>query len=229
MISEPTSRHIFLAGASRGLGREIAKALRARSLSVTALLRSPAAQADLEAMGIEVVFGDALNPAELANALQPKPNTTVISTIGGLPQAGQRADYLGNRNLVDAAIAAKAEQFILITSIGSGNSQGALAPHILEALGPVLVEKDKAEQHLIQSGLTYTIIRPGGLTSNPATGTGVLTPDPTISGSITRADVAELVCRCLEAPHTHQHIFSAVDSTTVPSDKAFEVVELPHP
>ncbi|WP_448571580.1 SDR family oxidoreductase [Trichothermofontia sp.] len=203
---------IFLAGASRGVGREIALRLAANpSYAVKALLRSEAARPELEAMGITVVLGDALDPAAVTQAMQGDQIAAVISTVGGLPQDGQRSDYLGNRNLIDAAAAAGVGQFILVSSIGSGNSAVALAPHILEALGPVLVEKDKAEQHLIASGLTYTIVRPGGLKSEPATGNGVLIQDPTIAGSIHRADVADLVCRCIQAPPAFNQIFSAVD------------------
>ncbi|UZQ53853.1 SDR family oxidoreductase [Trichothermofontia sichuanensis B231] len=203
---------IFLAGASRGVGREIALRLVANpSYRVKALLRSEAARPDLEAIGLTVVMGDALDPVAIAQAMQGDSIAAVISTIGGLPQEGQRSDYLGNRNLIDAAVAAGVGQFILVSSIGSGNSAVALAPHILEALRPVLIEKDKAEQHLIASGLTYTIIRPGGLKSEPATGNGVLIQDPTIAGSIHRADVADLVCRCLQAPPAFNQVFSAVD------------------
>ncbi|WP_448561185.1 SDR family oxidoreductase [Trichothermofontia sp.] len=208
MTSQPV---IFLAGASRGVGREIALRLAQQPYAVKALLRSEAARPELEALGITVVLGDALDPAAVAQAMQGDPIAVVISTIGGLSQTGQRSDYLGNRNLIDAAVAAGVGQFILVSSIGSGNSAVALAPHIRAALEPVLIEKDKAEQHLIASGLTCTIIRPGGLKSEPATGNGVLIQDPTIAGSIHRADVADLVCRCIQAPPAFNQVFSAVD------------------
>ncbi|MHC5594404.1 MAG: NAD(P)H-binding protein, partial [Nostoc sp.] len=96
-------------------------------------------------------------------------------------------------------------------SIGAGNSVVALSPQVLAALGTVLAEKEKAEQHLIASGLTYTIIRPGGLKSEPVTGNGVLTEDPHIIGSINRADVAQLVVRCLNSQRANNKILSAVD------------------
>jgi short-subunit dehydrogenase len=53
--------YIFLAGASRGVGREIAHCLTEKQLKLKALLRTEAARAELEAMGIKVVLGDALN------------------------------------------------------------------------------------------------------------------------------------------------------------------------
>jgi len=108
-------------------------------------------------------------------------------------------------------VKAGVKNFILVTSIGVGDSVGALSPQALAALGTVLTEKNKAEQHLIASGLTYTIIRPGGLKSEPATGNGVLTEDRQIIGSINRQDVAQLVCRCLNSQRAHNKILSAVD------------------
>ncbi|MBD2537949.1 SDR family oxidoreductase [Coleofasciculus sp. FACHB-SPT36] len=204
--------YIFLAGASRGVGREIANYLIQENQKVKALLRSPASAAELEAMGIKGVMGDALNVAEVEQAILGDESIhAAISTIGGLPKDGERADFLGNKNLIDAAVKAGVKKFILISSIGSGDSVGAIPPQALETLKPVLIEKEKAEKYLIDSGLTYTIIRPGGLKSEPATGNGVLTEDPRVAGTIHRADVAQLTCQCLNSDAANQKILSAVD------------------
>ncbi|HEY9749793.1 MAG TPA: SDR family oxidoreductase [Allocoleopsis sp.] len=207
-----TNSYVFLAGASRGVGREIAHCLVQQGVKVKALLRSEAARSELEALGITVVLGDALNPDAVEQAMQgPEPIQAVISTIGGLPKDGERADYLGNKNLIDAAKKANAQKFILVSSIGSAESVVALSPQALETLRPVLIEKEKAEQHLSASGLTYTIVRPGGLKSEPATGNAVLTEDPKVSGMIHRADVAQLVCQCLQSDRANNKILSAID------------------
>ncbi|MBW4673923.1 MAG: SDR family oxidoreductase [Desmonostoc geniculatum HA4340-LM1] len=207
-----SASHIFLAGASRGVGREIAQYLRVQQLKVKALLRTLTVASELEKIGIQVVQGDALNVDDVERAiLTDEPIDTVISTIGGLPTDTERPDYPGNKNLIDAAVKAGVQKFILVSSIGAGNSVSALSPQVLAALGTVLAEKNKAEEHLIASGLTYTIIRPGGLKSEPATGNGVLTEDPRIIGSINRQDVAQLVCRCLNSNGADRKILSAVD------------------
>jgi uncharacterized protein YbjT (DUF2867 family) len=203
---------IFVAGASRGVGKEIALRLVQQNYPVKALLRSPNSSTDLANLGIEIVGGDALNLSEVAAAITSQEQiTAVISTIGGLPQDGVRADYPGNRNLIDAAVKAGINRFILVSSIGAGESSAALSPQVLQTLGAVLAEKEKAEQHLIASGLTYTIIRPGGLKSETATGNGVLTQDTKVSGTIHRADVADLVCRCLHSAKAENRVFSAID------------------
>ncbi|AVH72072.1 SDR family oxidoreductase [Nostoc sp. 'Lobaria pulmonaria (5183) cyanobiont'] len=217
-----SASYIFLAGASRGVGREIAQYLTTQQLKVKALLRTAAVASELERIGIEVVQGDALNVGDVERAiLTDEPIHTVISTIGGLPSDVERPDYPGNRNLIDAAVKAGVQKFILVSSIGTGNSVVAASPQVLQVLGKVLAEKDKAEQHLIASGLTYTIIRPGGLKSESATGNGVLTEDPQIIGSINRADVAQLVVRCLNSQHANNKILSAVDRNMLFGQREF--------
>lgn len=217
-----SASYIFLAGASRGVGREIAKCLTAEKLQVKALLRSEAAVSELESIGIQPVMGDALNVSDVERGiLADQPIHTVISTIGGLPSEGERADYLGNKNIIDAAVKAGVQRFILVSSIGTGNSVGALPPQALATLRPVLIEKDKAEQHLIASGLIYTIIRPGGLKSAAATGNGILTEDPRIVGTIHRPDVAQLVCSCLNSQRSHNKILSAVDKNMLAGEPEF--------
>jgi uncharacterized protein YbjT (DUF2867 family) len=218
---------IFLAGASRGVGREIAKCLRKQPLKVKAMVRSESTRNELEALGIEIVIGDALNLAEVEQAMSGDSIAAVISTIGGKPTDGERADFKGNRNLIDAAVKAGAKKFLLVTSIGSGNSSPALPLQALETLGSVLAEKEQAENHLIASGLPYTIIRPGGLKSDPpATGQGILTENPLVAGVIHRADVAALVCQCLLSDKANGKILSAVDRNAIYGKPIFEEFQL---
>ncbi|MBE9061219.1 SDR family oxidoreductase [cf. Phormidesmis sp. LEGE 11477] len=204
---------VFLAGASRGVGREIAKQLIAKGHQVIALLRSKDAEKALADMGITVRFGDALDVDAVKTAVGAQAVDVVISTVGGVPsmEASDLPDYLGNKNLIDAAVVAKAKRFILISSIGSGDSAIALPPNVLETLGPVLKEKAQAEDYLVNSGLDYTVIRPGGLVSEAATDQEILTADVSVSGSIPRAGVARLAVACMESGRAQNQILSAID------------------
>ena len=223
-------QNIFLAGSSRGVGREIAKLLLENeppSVNLNVLLRNPTFAVELEALGANVFLGDALNYAELETALQGNAIDVVITTMGGLPSdRGERADCEGNKNLIDAAVKAGVKKFILVSSIGSGNSVVAIAPQVLQTLGAILKEKEKAEQHLVASGLTYTIIRPGGLKSEASTGNAVLTEDPTVAGIIHRADVAKLVFDCLNSENANNKVFSAIDLNMLFKPVEFETFDL---
>ncbi|CAN0899212.1 Protein TIC 62, chloroplastic [Linum grandiflorum] len=72
-----------------------------------------------------------------------------------------RIDYKATKNLIDAAIVAKVDQFIMVSSLGT-NKIGFPAA-ILNLFWGVLIWKRKAEEALIASGLPYTIVRPGGM------------------------------------------------------------------
>ena len=63
------SSSIFLAGASRGVGQEIAKYLIAQQIQVKALLRTEAAAMAAKAMGVYPILGDALNVTDIEQAI----------------------------------------------------------------------------------------------------------------------------------------------------------------
>jgi uncharacterized protein YbjT (DUF2867 family) len=212
---------IFLAGGSRGVGNQVARILQTQNTPVLALVRAGATRENLESLSnVEPVVGDALNLADVTQAMQGQ-IAAIVSTIGGLPKDGQRADFWGNKQLIDAAVAAGVKRFILVSSLGAGATKNAIPAQAYESLAEVLAEKEKAEQYLIASGLQYTVIRPGGLKSEPATGNGVLTLDTHVAGSICRADVADLVCRCLAAESTVGQVLSAFDRTMTYGDSSY--------
>lgn len=71
----------------------------------------------------------------------------VISTIGGSTK-DPTADSLGNINVIEAAAAKGVKKFILVTSIGCGDSKDAPGEQVYKVLEPVLLQKDKAEERL---------------------------------------------------------------------------------
>ncbi|KAL4854118.1 hypothetical protein ACK3TF_005117 [Chlorella vulgaris] len=140
----------------------------------------------------------------------------VVSTLGGTV-ADPTADSQGNINLIEAAVRHGVKKFVLVTSIGTGDSKAATPAHVYEVLKPVLLEKEKAEERLKELGteIDFVIVRPGGLTSEPSTGNGILTEDTSVCGSISRGDVADLVVKALRSDRANGKVLSAVDSTTV--------------
>ncbi len=54
----------------------------------------------------------------------------------------------GNINLIEAAAKKGVKKFVLVTSIGTGDSKDAPPTQVYDVLKPVLLEKEKAEEAL---------------------------------------------------------------------------------
>ncbi|SVB79064.1 uncharacterized protein METZ01_LOCUS231918 [marine metagenome] len=202
---------ILIVGATRGTGLKLAKLLVARGDEVTALVRPSSDLSKLEPLAVRLVTGDALNRADVEAAFAQGPYQAVVSTIGCF-RCEQPPDYVGNKNIFDTAAASNNRRVIMISTIGAGASKKA-SPWISRwLLKDVIVLKEQAEQHLIDTGLDYTIIRPGGLKEAEATGNGMLTEDSEAMGIITRADLARLLVQCIDDKETIGKTYSAVDS-----------------
>ena len=95
----------------------------------------------------------------------------------------------------------------------------------LNALGGILDEKHGAELYLADSGLAWTIIRPGGLSNDPPSVTG----NPLIAGAdtflglpeepgreVSRDTVAEVVVAALSDSAANNSIFELVAAPSAP-------------
>ncbi len=208
--SSPDPRPVFIVGATRGTGFEVAKLLRERGDAVTAVVRPGSDRSLLEPLGAALVEADAMEPATLQTAMASGDYRAVVSTIGCL-RCEPPPDFIGNRNIIDAAKAAGIERMILITSIGVGDSRDAAPVLSRLFLRRILPLKGQAEEHLRASGLDYTIIRPGGLRPGPPTGRGDLSEDRAGFGFISRGDLARLIVASLDDDRTIGRTFAAAD------------------
>ena len=163
-ITLPAFSDILVFGGTRGIGLETVRQLKENGEAVTVLVRETS---DLTALneidGVTTAVGDAMDMESITRVYAADEFDTVISTLGGSWDFGFTVDSVGNIHAIDGAKAAGVDRFILVTSIGAGDSRAAAPTKMLQALAPVLVEKEKAERHLVDSELTWTIIRPGFL------------------------------------------------------------------
>lgn len=194
----------LVVGATGFLGSKICKELAAQGRPVTAMTRSgdDAKAAALSAAGVELVEGDLKDPASLERACQGK--TAVISTASASlsRQAGDDIDSVdlhGQRSLIDAAKAAGVAKFVYISFSSNMTTDG-----------PVTAAKRLVEQHLIESGLNYTILRCGFLMEimvAPIVGFDYANAKAVVYGSgenalslLSMDDVARMVALCLDSP-----------------------------
>jgi uncharacterized protein YbjT (DUF2867 family) len=140
---------ILVAGGTGTLGREIVARLTAAGQEVRVLTRDVAHAAGPD---IETAIGDVRDPSTLAAAV--KGASAVISAVhgflGGRGAGPEEVDHQGNRNLVQAAVDAGTEHFMLL-SVLDARPDDPLSLHRA---------KYAAEQQLITSGLSWTVLRP---------------------------------------------------------------------
>ena len=205
---------VLIFGATRGTGLEVAKLLSARGESFVAFVRPSSNRSELEKLNAAFVVGDATDMASVQTAVSSQPFRAIVSTIGCL-SCEPPPDFIGNRNITDAAVEAGVPRMVLVTSLGTGDSKDA-PPFVSRLfLRKILPLKEQAEEHLKASGLDYTIIRPGGLrpADAPITGQGYLSEDRAAFGFMHRADLAEMIVGALDDDRTIGKTFSAADKT----------------
>jgi len=212
------SRNILMFGASQRTGLEVARRLTARGDRVIAFVRPTSDRSELDKLGVHYAVGDVRDAAAVNRAFQQPDIDAVICTFGGARGDAPRPDAIGVRHVVNAAQAAGVMRFLIVTVIGAGDSRGAVSDNVMKFLGPVIEAKTEAEAEVTASGLDYTILRPGGMGSGPATGTAVRTEDHSAMGMIQRADLAALLVECLDDQSTIGRIYHAIDpkATEVP-------------
>lgn len=205
---------VIVFGGTRGTGLEVVRLLVDGGEQVTVVVRPTSDTAALRALGVKTVVADALDAPALAAALAGTRFAAAVSTLGtSRGDKDKRPDFLGNRNAIEAAKAAGIRRFLLVTTIGAGNSQQTAPWLARRFLGEVMTLKTQAEEHLEASGLDYTIVRPGGLLDKPPSRRATLTEDPTAFSWIARADLARLVVDALYDPQTHGRTYHAYDPT----------------
>ena len=184
----------FVAGATGETGRRIVKELVKRNIPVRAMVRNLDRAREILPPDAELVVGDVLKLDTLAAAIGD--STVILSATGaspGLDPTGPyKVDYEGTKNLVDLAKTKGIEHFVMVSSLCT--SQWF---HPLNLFWLILVWKKQAEEYLQKSGLTYTIVRPGGLKNEDNPDPVVMSSADTLfDGSIPRTKVAQV---CVEA------------------------------
>lgn len=135
----------------------------------------------------------------------------------------QKVDAEGVRHLVSAA-PRDLQRFVFVSSAGV-ERKDQLPYSLLNAFG-VLDAKQQGEAAIVQSGLPYTIIRPGRLIDGPytsydlntvlkATTQGkqgvVIGLGDRLNGQTSRIDVANACVECLKIPATENKIFEVIN------------------
>ena len=192
---------VLIIGASKGIGLETARQALDAGHDVRAFARS-ATGIPLSNPKLETFRGDALKQADVEAAL--KGIDVVIQTLGvGFADLFRPVRLFSDatRILIAAMKAQSVKRLICVTGFGAGDSRAAIsllqrAPFHL-VFGRAYDDKSVQERLIKDSGLDWTIARPGVLTGGPLTGRYkvLAAPSQWRNGIISRADVADFLVK----------------------------------
>lgn len=237
---------VFVAGSTGQTGKRVVYELRRRGIAVRAGVRDVKKAESLgfgADSGITIVKADVTRPyAELMGAIGDAQGVIVatgFTDFNGFNPAGfTEVDELGTKHLVDAAKAAGVVHMVLMSSLltNAPNVGQSDNPNykFLNLFGGVLDHKLVGEQYLRQSGLTWTVVRPGGLSNDPPEKVGALVVgrEDTLFGldqdpgrEISRDTVAQVLVESLLQPGAANKVIEIVSSSMAPPSSPAEWFE----
>jgi uncharacterized protein YbjT (DUF2867 family) len=207
---------VLVFGGSGRLGSDIVRDLVEAGYRVTVFLRPTSDRSRLQGLDVALIEGNALEEADVKRALESTHFHVVVNALGRSEQDVSFYETTG-RLIAQWAKASGVSQVILHSSVGVGESREIYPTSRLGAMSPLLQYKGAAEQDLIASGVTYTIIRNAVLRDLPAGATdgARLYEDQHKFGAVSREGLARLTRECVDSPRCANRIFHAVDEAMV--------------
>jgi nucleoside-diphosphate-sugar epimerase len=207
---------IVIAGGHGKIALRLERLLADADHDVRGLIRNPEHEADLREAGAEPVLADleALDVDELATLIGSA--DAIVFAAGAGPGSGPQRkwtlDYAGAVKLMEVGRRNGIDRYVIVSAMGADPE----APDD-GGFGTYLRAKGLADQKLAESGLAFTVVRPGGLTDEP--GTGRISAGLNLDrGQIPRADVAAVLAAVLAGPSTVGTTFDVVSGDTPIAD-----------
>jgi uncharacterized protein YbjT (DUF2867 family) len=205
---------VLVAGAHGKTARRLVRILTEDGHEVRGLVRKEEQMPDVEADGAEAVLVD-LEEEEVEGAVGRAVEgcDAVVFAAGAGPGSGaarkETMDYGGAAKLVEAAEQNGVRRYLILSSMGANDPEGGPEP-----MRPYLRAKARADERLRESGLDYTIIRPGSLTDEEETGRIEAAESLGRRGEISRSDVARTFAEALEMESTYGKTFEILAGET---------------
>lgn len=203
--------NVVIVGGHGKIAMRLAKILADRGHSPRGIIRKTEQADDLEAIGAEPIVLDIENVDDIDDAFAGA--DAVVFAAGAGPGSGPArkltVDYGGAVKSVDAAIAKEIRRFLIVSAIGANHPE-----RWTDEMKPYYEAKADADKFVAESGLDYTIVRPGRLTDDPGTDKVSLGESPGAVGSVTRDDVALVLAEVLTADNAIGKGFDLLNGDT---------------
>jgi uncharacterized protein YbjT (DUF2867 family) len=201
---------VVVAGGHGKIALRLLRLLAERGDRGRGLIRNPDHAPDLETVGAEAVLCDLESEDDVAGFVTGA--DALVFAAGAGPGSGperkQTVDLGGAVKLIDAARANGISRYVIVSSIGVDRPETWS-----EEMRPYLEAKSEADRHVKESGLDWTIVRPGRLTDAP--GTGRIRAGTDIGyGEVARDDVAATLAAVLPARNAVGKAFVLLEGDT---------------
>lgn len=198
--------NILVAGANGTTGKKIVALLNKSQLyNPIAMVRKEEQQAYFKDQNIQTVLGDL--EADVTPVFT-NPIDRVIFAAGSAGKNVIGVDQEGAKKLIDASKKANIKKFVMLSSMGADKPEEATQ------LQEYLKAKHNADEYLKNSGLSYSIVRPGTLTNDSQLEMIELQQKLNKHGEISRADVAQTLVQSLEDKTAANATFEIIKGDT---------------
>jgi len=208
--------HVVIAGGHGKIALHLEKLLADSGHRVSALIRKRDQDSDVREAGAEPVLCDIEQETDLSHYVTGA--DAVVFAAGAGPGSGperkRTVDFEGAVKLIEAARRTGVKRYVIVSSIGADDPSASG-----EQMRPYLEAKAEADRGVADSGLDWTIVRPGALTDDPGTGRVTVTTDMSARGAVPREDVARVLAAVLGDPGSIGKTFVLVGGDT-PVDEA---------
>ncbi len=196
---------ILVAGANGTTGKKIISILKeSNKYEPIAMVRKEEQALHFKNEGVETILADLENDVSQTT----KGIDRVIFAAGSGGKKVKEVDQEGAKKLMDASKEKGVKKFIMLSSMGADNPEKA------EELKDYLKAKHNADEYLKQSGVEYTIVRPGSLTNEDGNGKIDLDNKLNKRGEISRRDVAETLVGSLDESVAKNKTFEILKGNT---------------
>jgi uncharacterized protein YbjT (DUF2867 family) len=205
---------VLIAGAHGKTARRLTRMLVAEGHEVRGLVRKEEQTEDVASDGAEPVLVD-LEAEDVSGGVGDAVQgcDAIVFAAGAGPGSGdarkETMDYGGAAKLVEAAEDRGVRRYLMLSAMGAADPEEGP-----EGMRPYLRAKARADERLAQSGLDYTIIRPGGLTEDEGTGHIDAAENLGRRGEIPREDVASTFAAALQDHDTYRKTFDILSGDT---------------
>lgn len=190
-------------GANGQIGKLLVQQMCQQQLPVRVMIRSAEQAGYFQQLGAEVVIGDLEQPLPDA-AFADCDKVVFTAGSGGKTGADKTilVDLWGACKVVEMSIKHHIQQFVMVSAQNAGDPDNGNP-----AIRHYNVCKHFADQYLLGSGVPFTILRPGRLIDEAATGKiSTQRPEDKAQRRISRADVAQCISFCLRHDKTRNRI-----------------------